>query len=54
MNPQCFKVQGLGWYQTISQNQLSKGILTEGGRLSTVDLLLKVTGFVTKVNKFSI
>jgi hypothetical protein len=31
-----------------------QGILTEGGRLSTVDLLVKVACFVKKENNISI
>jgi hypothetical protein len=41
-------------YQLASaENTFKQGILTEGGRLSTVDLIIKVACFVKRKLKFS-
>ncbi len=33
-----------------TRRRTNQGMLTEGGRLSTIDLLIKIGSFVTKVN----
>jgi hypothetical protein len=37
-----------------SRYEMSQGILTEGGRLSTIDLLIKLAYLVNKVNNIFI
>ncbi len=41
-------------YASAAENTFKQGILTEGGRLSTVDLIIKVACFVKRKLIFSI